>query len=78
MSDKKTIGPFYKQVKNSENYICTETNKQCEYATQHFAEFNRFLKKHNRAPCYTHVRNLCEERNCPVWREIVKKAQKTR
>ena len=62
---------LYVQKRNSKDFICTETHKKCERVTQHFIEFNRFLKKHHRAPFYTHARNLCEETNCPIWRKLM-------
>lgn len=67
---------LYKKLKNSTDFVCTETGKKCERVTQHFAEFNRFLKKKGMEPRYVHARNLCEETNCPIWQKLVKERAK--
>mgnify|MGYP003410652701 CR=1 FL=1 len=71
-------GALYTRKGNSKDFICTETHKKCERVTQHFIEFNRFLKKHRHASFYTHARNLCAETNCPIWQNVMKKLTKQR
>ena len=77
MADNKKFEPLYKK-NNSNVFVCTKTGKKCERVTQHFEEFNRYLKRTrcNYRPVYTTTRNLCAETNCPVWTEMIQQIAK--